>query len=122
MKSCLRALMLIVGCGASLAAQRTFDVGPLAGYYLPVGHFVDASIFSTSLPSVPSDLRGWAWGAAAHIGVGRRGVEAVFFVANSAVPKVIAPGGPRGPTPARETGATVLAQYDVSRTPEKYHF
>ena len=104
-----------------LRAQTTVDVGPLFGYYRPLGRFDPASVYSTSLPTNPSDLRAFTWGGAAHLSFGRRlGAEGQLSVANSTIAGGNTPAGPRGPTEAQVVVVTLQGQYDVSPTPEKY--
>jgi hypothetical protein len=114
-------MLRTLGLAAPSYAQTTIDVGPLFGYYEPLGHFDPASVYSTSLPSTPRELRGFAWGGAAHVSFGRRlGAEGRVSVANSTLPVVITPGGPREPIRAQEVVWTLQGQYDLSPAPEKY--
>lgn len=115
------AIACAVAAVASRAdAQVTADVGPMVGYYQPYGHFDPASVYSTSLPQRPSDLRGVAWGLTGHVSFGRRlGLEGQFATASSTLPAVITPGGSSGSTSARVTVTTVLGQYDISPAPER---
>lgn len=118
----LQALASVVGFAAPLCAQMTVGVGPLLGYYRPHGHFDPASIYSTALPREPSDLRGRAWGGAAHISFGQRlGTEGRVSITNSTIPGMFTPAGPVGPTAAQVLVATVQGQYDISLFPERYH-
>ena len=106
---------------APFRAQTSLDVGPLAGYYRPLGHFAPASVYSTSLPSSPGDLSGGAWGGTAHLVFGRRlGVAAQAAVAKSTIPSVVTPEGPSHPTGAQVLVASAQAQYDVSPDPRRY--
>ncbi len=117
----LHALTSVVAVAAPLRAQTTVNVGPSFGYYRPFGHFDPASVYSTSLPTTPSDLRGFAWGGAAQITFGQRlGAEAKVSVANSTIHGGNTPAGPRGPTSAHVVAVTLQAQYEVSPTPETY--
>lgn len=117
----LPALAGILAVAAPTHAQTTVSIGPSFGYYRPLGSFDPASVYSTSLPQTPSELRGFATGGVAQVTFGRRlGVEAKFSVANSTIREVITPAGPRGPTGARVVAATLLGQYEVSPTPERY--
>ena len=117
----LHALTSVVGFAAPVCAQTTVAMGLVFGYYLPLGHFDPASVYSTSLPIRPSELRAFTWGGTAQISFGGRlGVEGRLSVANSTVPGGITPAGPLGPTGAQEVVATVQGQYDVSPSPENY--
>ena len=112
--------VLIPVTATPVYAQISGNIGPLAGYYRPYGHFEPASVYSTSLPRQPRDLRGAAVGLIGQLSFGRRlGVEAQVAVANSTLPAVITPGGASGPTAARVSVATLQAQYDISPAPEK---
>lgn len=114
------ALVLVIGAAAPANAQIRGDIGPLVGYYQPFGHFEPATVYSTSLPREPNDLRGVAWGAVGHLTFGRRlGMEGQLASASSTIPGIITPAGPRGPTTARVMIATLLGQYDVSPVPER---
>jgi hypothetical protein len=118
----LSELASVVGFSTPVCAQTTIDVGPLLGYYRPLGDFAASSVYSTSLPSVPSDLRAVTRGGAVHISFGRRlAVEGQLSVANSTVPGGNTPAGPSGPTEAQELVATLQGQYDVSPAPERLH-
>jgi hypothetical protein len=104
-----------------LTAQTSGAIGLFAGYYRPFGHFDPASIYSTALPTEPSDLRGPAWGGLGQLVIHRRfGLEAELAVARSVLPEVITPAGPRGPTNAEVDIAALEGQYDVSPKPERY--
>ena len=63
-RSFVIALPLVAGLAAPAPAlgQVRGSVGPLVGYYRPIGHIDTASVYSTSLPTDPSQLRGVAWG------------------------------------------------------------
>lgn len=84
-------ILLALACVSVLAvplhAQTSIEVGPLVGYYRPVGHFRPPSSFTLgSLPYTPSDMRGTAWGANARLWLGHRfGVEASGMIASSRV-------------------------------------
>lgn len=106
---------------APLRAQTSLDVGPLAGYYRPLGNFTPASVYSTSLPSRPGDLSGGAWGGTAQLAFrGRLGVEAQAAVARSTIPSVITPEGSSHPTGAQVLVVSSQVEYDVSPDPRRY--
>jgi hypothetical protein len=105
-----------------VGAQTSVDIGPLVGYYRPYGHFDPASVYDTRLPERPDELRGRAWGGAAHLSFGRRlGAEAQASVASSTIPSRITPAGLTRPWDARVLVVTAQAQYDVSPRPRSYH-
>jgi hypothetical protein len=117
----LLALAVPLAVSLPLPAQTTASAGLIVGYYRPFGHFDPASEYSTDLPGRPSDLRGPTWGGVGHLSIGRRfGVEAQVSVAQSAVPMVDTPDGPRGPTNASVDIVSLEAQYDVSPAPERH--
>lgn len=117
----LCALASAVGFSTPVRAQTTIDVGPLVGYYRPLGHFESSSVYSTSLPNTPSELSAVTRGAVAHVSFGRRlGVEAQLSVAHSTIGIANTPAGPGQRTDALEVAVTLQGQYDVSPTPEKY--
>jgi hypothetical protein len=120
--SCVIAAVALTLCFTTpLSAQISFDVGPLVAYYRPIGNFDPASVYTTDLPNKPSDLSAMALGSAAHVWFGQRwGAGAQVAVANSSVPEMATPNGPRGPTAAQEMTASVQAQYDISPNPEKF--
>jgi hypothetical protein len=102
------------------AAQVSVEVGPLLGYYRPLGSFEDASVYSTALPRTPQDLSGHAWGGEARVWFGKRvGTELHTSVARSTIPQVNTPAGPRGPTPAQVTTLTVQALLTVTGAPAR---
>jgi len=106
---------------APLAAQPAVDLGPLVGYYRPLGHFDPASVYVTSLPGSPSALSGVAWGGAARVALGRRfGAEGQLSVAGSTLPSAATPAGETPPTSARVLVLTAQAQYDVSPAPQRF--
>ena len=115
------AVAVAFGFAAPASAQLSGSLVAFVGYYQPLGHFDPASIYSSSLPETPSQLRGAAWGGAGHLSIGRRfGITAQFARTTSRVPEAITPGGPRGPTDAAVTVATVQGQYDVSPPPKAH--
>ena len=112
---------VILGFSAPASGQLSGSVGAFVGYYQPLGDFDPASIYSSSLPETPSQLRGAAWGGSGHLSIGRRfGITGQFVRTKSRVPEVITPGGPRGPTDATVTVASLQGQYDVSSTPKAH--
>jgi hypothetical protein len=118
--SFITALALLAGFAAPALGQISADVGPLVGYYRPLGHFDPTSVYATSLPSNPSQLRGVAWGAEGQLSFGARlGLEGRFAVANSTLPAVNTPAGIGGGKNARVSVATLQARYDVSPAPER---
>ena len=118
--SIVSAVSVLLVAAPPLCAQVTGSIGPLVGYYRPFGHFEPASVYSTSLPRQPRDLRASAVGLSGQLSFGRRlGVEAQLTAANSTLPAMNSPAGTVGPTAARVTVATLQAQYDISPVPEK---
>ncbi|MEP6729889.1 MAG: hypothetical protein ABJE10_04580 [bacterium] len=122
-----------IAVGAPLHAQASFDVGPLVGYYSPIGHFDPASVYSTALPQTPSDLRGLALGGDAQMWFTRRlGLDVQAAVSNSTIDGGATPcaycslAGPssaqRVPTAAQVVIVTAQARYDISYRPETYRF
>ena len=53
---------LVAAVPWTVAAQTTIEVGPLLAVYAPVGAFATPDLYSTNLPTAPSDLGGVAWG------------------------------------------------------------
>jgi len=120
---CLRlcCLATLFVAPAALEAQVSGSVGLLAGYYQPLGHFDPASIYVTSLPAKPSDLRGVLKGVTGHLSFGGRyGVDAQLSNAGSTIPTAVTPAGPRGPTKVSVDMATLEGVYDLSPTPQRY--
>ncbi len=102
-----------------VGAQVRIDVAPVIGYYHPLGTFDQASVYSTTLPTSPQDLSGFAWGGAVHLWSGGHfGAEIQVVDASSTIASVITPGGPSPPTSAHVLMATAQALYVASRTPE----
>lgn len=119
-RSFVIALPLVAGLAAPALAQVRGEIGPLVGFYRPFGHFDPTSVYSTSLPTDPSQLRGVAWGAEGQLSTGGRfGLAGQFAVASSTLPPVITPAGPSKATNARVTIATLQARYDVSPVRER---
>jgi hypothetical protein len=115
------AVAALLSFAAPASGQVNASLGPFVGYYQPLGHFDPASIYVSSLPEKPSQLRGAAWGGSGHVSIGRRfGVTGLFAQTMSRVPEVITPGGPRGPTDATVTVATLQGQYDLSPPPKAH--
>ena len=107
---------------APLRAQSSIELAPFVGYYRPMGSFAPASVYSTSLPSKPSDLSGVAWGVEARSWISERlGVQLQAAVANSTMPEVATPGFSRGgPSSAQVLIVTAQALYDLSPSPEGF--
>lgn len=69
-------LPLLVATAAPACAQRGIELGPLAGYYRPLGHFAPSSIEGGGLPNTPQDLAGPLFGLDARTWLNERlGVE-----------------------------------------------
>src|SRR5262245_23297049 len=110
------AILLIPAARAH--TQVTGTVTAFAGYYRPFGHFDPASVYASSLPEKPEDLRASAWGGAGHLAFGNRfGVVVQVAKTSSRVPAVFTPGGPFGPRDASVLLATLQGQYAVSSLP-----
>jgi hypothetical protein len=106
---------------APLRAQSSIELAPFVGYYRPMGSFAPASVYSTSLPSKPSDLSGVAWGVEARSWISERlGVQLQAAVASSTMPEVNTPGGAMGPYAAQVLIVTAQALYDLSPSPEGF--
>lgn len=117
----LLSVMTALAAPAVARAQVSLELGPTLGRYRPLGDFDPASVSVTSLPRTPQDLNSWSWGGEARLWLGRRvGAELRASVAQSTVPSVPAPGGPRPETPARI--GTFLAQgvFALPGTPNRY--
>jgi hypothetical protein len=97
------------------------DIGPVVGYYRPFGNFEMPSVYSTSLPNAPGELRAVTRGGMIHASFGRRfGVEGQLAIAHSTIGVEGTSAGPGERTDALEVVATLLGQFDVSPTPERY--
>jgi hypothetical protein len=106
---------------APLRAQSSIELAPFVGYYRPMGSFAPASVYSTALPSKPSDLSGVAWGVEARSWISQRlGVQLQAAVASSTMPEVNTPGGAMGPYAAQVLIVTAQALYDLSPSPEGF--
>lgn len=118
----LSALACVTILAVPLDAQTSFEVGPLVGYYRPVGHFRPASVYSTLLPTTPSELSGTSWGANARLWLGRRfGIDASGMATSRMIGGGIGPGF--GVMPARQARVLTVAieaLYDFSLAPGKY--
>jgi hypothetical protein len=121
--SVLIALALVSAVPAWLSAQSSFDLGPTLGYYLPTGRFEPASVYVTSLPRRPADLRGPAVGGQAHLWLNRRvGIEIRAAVASSTIRGVATPGGMSSPTRARVFTAEALGLWNLLPLSERSRF
>jgi hypothetical protein len=58
----LPAVVLWLVSPATASGQVRFEVGPVLGFYAPVGSFATPDFYSTALPIKPSDLSGLAYG------------------------------------------------------------
>jgi hypothetical protein len=106
---------------APLRAQSSIELAPFVGYYRPMGSFAPASVYSTSLPSKPSDLSGVAWGVEARMwSTHQLGVQLQAAVANSTIAESNTPGGPMGPYQAQVVIVTAQALFDVSPSAENF--
>jgi hypothetical protein len=111
---------LAAGVAPTSSAQMSVDVGVVAGYYRPVGHFRPASVFLTSLPTTPSDLSAPMFGAEATLHFTTRfGLQAQGNVTSSSVGVVATPEGSRGPTSATIMVGSAQVLYDV--LPDRAH-
>ncbi len=119
----VQILALTAAVTAPLSAQRGVDIGPFAGYYLPFGRFDPASVYSSDLPTEPSELRGIAWGADVRLSLhDRLGAEAIVSTAGSTLRGTVSPGNGRLlQSNERVNLAVVEGQYDVAPVPANYH-
>jgi len=110
------AILIVAASRAN--AQVTGTLAAFVGYYQPFGHFDPASVYDTSLPETPEDLRGSAWGGVGHLAFGNRfGVAVQVATTNSRVPESINPGGVSPQTDAPVFLATVQGQYAIPLAP-----
>jgi Outer membrane protein beta-barrel domain len=69
-------LSLLAATGAPACAQRGVELGPLVGYYRPMGDFAPSSVHGGGLPNTPQDLAGVLFGLDARTWLNERlGVE-----------------------------------------------
>lgn len=102
-------------------AQVRAEFGPVLGYYRPYGSFEAASVYFTSLPFAPSDLKGLARGAEGRVWLGQRvGIELRGFVASSTLPSVSTPSGPSRPTPANVYALTAQTLLTIVGTASRH--
>jgi hypothetical protein len=112
----------LLAAAAPARAQTSVELGPVFGYYRPLGRFEPASVYSTSLPGDPSELAGVSWGGAAQVRFGGRlGAEVQVSVANSIIPGGNTPAGPGKGVRAAVAAALAQGQYDVSPMPARFH-
>lgn len=78
------ALLAAIASPTVSPAQASVEVGPLVGYYAPVGSFGTGTSSSTAMPNNPIDLAGLARGADLRVWFNRRfGLEIEGEVATS---------------------------------------
>jgi len=95
-------------------AQVRYEVGPVFGYYRPLGSFWPSSVMATSLARRPSDMSGPALGLRGRVWFSSRGaVELQAAQSWSTVPQVITPGGPRGPYSVRVLTVVTQGLYEA---------
>jgi len=95
-------LFLTLATAGTSRAQVQVELGPVLGYYRPVGSFQSTSATAVTLPARPRDKAGAALGAAGRVWLGHRfGLEVQVASARSSVPASVPPGGSVGPTPVR---------------------
>lgn len=113
--------MLAIVSPVRSTAQVSVEIGPVVGYYSPLGGFDDASVYRTSLPRTPQGLRGFAWGGEVRAWFGKRvGAEVDAMIAHSEVPRIFSPGGPVGPTPANVTTFTAQGLFRFGGDPSSH--
>lgn len=114
---------LSLGVARPLAAQVSVELGPVVGYYHPLGHFGPASVYATDLPTTPQELSGTAWGGQARVWIGSHfGNGAQASVASSTVEQGCTPG-PGGCLPSRSARVLAVSArvlYDLSPKPRTY--
>lgn len=99
-------------------SRFSLEFGPVLGYYRPYGTFEPASVYFTSLPYAPDDLKGPARGGEGRVWFGRRaGLELRASVASSTLPSVSTPAGLTRPIPARVYTLTAQALLTILGTP-----
>jgi hypothetical protein len=114
----LAVAVSIATIGPACQAQVTLGLEPVGSYYLPLGYFRPADLFSTALPRRPSDLRGPAWGGNIQLTFQRRfAIEGLAQTTTHTLPSCLCPGGPTGPSSVRVRIAALVAQYDLSIQP-----
>jgi hypothetical protein len=112
--------LTLVTAGAS-QAQVQVELGPVLGYYRPVGSFQSTSATAVSLPARPRDKAGAALGAAGRVWLGHRfGLEMQVASARSSVPASVPPGGPVGPTPVRVLILSAQGTWALTTGPETH--
>jgi hypothetical protein len=95
-------------------AQVRFEVGPVLGYYRPLGSFWPTATYAVTLPRRPSDKSGPALGARGRVWLSSRGgVELQVAQAWSTTPQVFTPAGPHGPKSVRVLTVATQGLYEV---------
>jgi len=80
----LLAVVLAIAVPTPAVGQASVEIGPLVAVYAPVGTFATPDLYSTALPTRPSDLGGVAWGAEGRLWfTPRLGVQIQGAVASS---------------------------------------
>jgi hypothetical protein len=114
-------LAATIAAPAIASAQTRVEIGPLLGYFRPFGNFEPSSVYSTTLPRDPKDLKGRSLGGESRVWFGDRvGAELRGSVARSTIPSVSTPVGPSRPTSADVTTLTTQALLTVLGRPARY--
>jgi hypothetical protein len=104
--------MFSTALASHAAAQLGVEVSASIGRYAPLGSFAPAGVYSTSLPTSPSDLSGTALGGALRVWVSPRiGIGITGSSVSSTIVGGFTPGGLAPNTPARVSTATVQLLY-----------
>jgi hypothetical protein len=112
-------LFLTVVTAGTSHAQVQVELGPILGYYRPVGSFQSTSATAVTLPARPRDKAGAALGVAGRVWLGHRfGLEVQVASARSSVPASVPPGGPVGPTPVRVLILSAQGTWTLASGPE----
>ncbi len=132
----LLILLSTVVAAGPLAAQSTFEIGPVVGYYRPTGSFNTSIPYFAAVPEHASDLATRSWGVEARYWLAARwGVEARVAVAGKRWPgrqgflvplaspcayPGCGPGQFVPPTPVTVSTASALLLCDVSPAPKRW--
>jgi hypothetical protein len=122
----LSGLAIAVFLTASLvsvaAAQARYQVGPVVGYYRPIGSYWPTAVYAVGLPQRPSDNSGPVFGVLGRVWLSDRGaVELQAAQAWSTVSQVFTPAGPIGPRSVHVLTVAMQGLFEAVSV-ERFHF
>lgn len=112
----VRIFILALVIPAAAEAQQSVEVGPLFGFYAPVGTYHhEADYFRVGTPEHPDENRGTAWGVEARFWKNRKlGLQVQAVTSSADHPTLNSPAGPIEGSSTQVTSVTAQAVYVLS--------